>query len=710
MKIYLAKLSAIFLISSLICLIAYSLVRPWRTNVGNDVSGYVEAQRFLTPPGSGLGKLLIAPFFRHHSMDTVYAFEIKPVYMVAYNLWGVFHHMAGPDRESFFNFTLFTYGLLAAMIIFFVNRLGTFPMAILASLWLSLSSWALVYLYFAAYLEFSIVLFLLSLLLVLQRQKTACFFSGVLAALALLSNNAMIIYFPGVMMVIAASWLPNVRKSFAFSSVYCLGILSVFVFFEILNCTGIPAKIMGFPDLDSPHKMLLFYYQRAFFHNHFMLRGMPVIPKQYGLLFSILRYQSWTVLILCAILPVIFLVEVVRLGWRRSTAVPELRRVAFLWCPALTGLIAMDLYFGTQYGRAYYIGYVLLVIGGIIFWGYLQKNSKPLRKVGILLLVLYLCESVQGLAHQRDAFHGLNRIVKSYSQQQKKISVLDEDLHAGLMRHDLDRDIDEKIFKVQNIWELGSLVLKEGDLYVLTGPEIETILWNFSYDPFRPLQKGTFFVRKGIRVKVGNPVKIPYWGLYPPLMFEDEYDAWRLLSRHEYDGKSYREGTGAARLWPITLEKIPDDNEITELIRKIETPSDGNIKPDFVPELLIDGIERSANAWHSQQNPQYPVLIDVKFRSEIILEKVGFQAQYAAHNFSRAPKTIIIKAGNDFDHLQEVTRLTLEYPAAGFWVFRDLPKTGKKFACYRLEILDNHGSSDFVTLQELKFYGQVATT
>jgi len=145
------------------------------------------------------------------------------------------------------------------------------------------------------------------------------------------------------------------------------------------------------------------------------------------------------------------------------------------------------------------------------------------------------------------------------------------------------------------------------------------------------------------------------------------------------------------------------ENEVTALVQTITAPSLGN----FGAFLLLDGIEADVNAWHAPEKPRYPVAINAMFQKAVKLRRIGFQSQYGtAGNLPRAPKEVKIYGGSSFSSLEELCAFTLEFSAGGSWTFREIPKTTKRYPYYRIEILSNQGSQDYLTLQELKFYGE----
>ena len=704
------KLSAALITSMLLCLIAYPLVWPWRSDILNDVNIYIGAERSFKTSPEGLMDLIIAPFYRIHSEKTVLPSESKPVYMAALNLWCSFNRKIDPSQEKpwnpkeFFNFTLFTFGLLAIMLITIGWRFSSFKWGILVPIIVLLSPWSFLYLYYPAYVQLSIVFFLLTLLPLLSCRGISCFGSGILAAFTLLSNSAMLVYILGLGLFIAARSLPRIQESGRAVLSFLKGFAAVFIFFEIIKSIGIVDPLLRSSHLDSPVRILMDYYNRSVNMNHFKIRGMSYTPKHPFMLFSILRYQSWTMLVLCLVLPFLFLGRMIRLGWRQGMAAPEIRRVMGVWLPAFTGIFLMDFCPGVvQHGRAYYVGYSLLVLGGVLFWEDLQKKYKPLRWAGAFLLLIYFLETANGLAEEHQAFHGLNDGLQREMQGNPSFAIFKSDPHDEPMRHIVEKNVADKIISVNTIGELDPRVKNLDQLKLLVGPEIETILYNGWGERFQPVGTGTFYATKGLRVKTGLPKRIPYYGLYPPLIFEDEFDAWRFLSKKEFNQDDYRSGQGAITLWPVTTEIISHDNDITELVEKIAASES---EANFGPQLLLDGGAWDVHAWHSRHNPQYPLWIDTIFRQEVILEALGFQAQFGnGDNLRRAPHEIKLFAGNDSKDMGEVASLKLQFPANGFWCFAKLPKTGKGYRFYRILILCNHGNKDYVTLQELKFYG-----
>ena len=150
--------------------------------------------------------------------------------------------------------------------------------------------------------------------------------------------------------------------------------------------------------------------------------------------------------------------------------------------------------------------------------------------------------------------------------------------------------------------------------------------------------------------------------------------------------------------------KVVENKDITSVLQNLTAPSLGI----YGVSLLTDGIEADVNAWHAPQKPQYPVAIDVTFKKNVLIRQIGIQSQYGGPgNLARAPKMVKVYGGADASHLEELGVLTFEFQAAGVWTLRDiLAKAKNKYLYYRLEILSNQGSPDFLTIQELKFYGE----
>src|SRR5262245_14765379 len=66
----------------------------------------------------------------------------------------------------------------------------------------------------------------------------------------------------------------------------------------------------------------------------------------------------------------------------------------------------------------------------------------------------------------------------------------------------------------------------------------------------------------------------------------------------------------------------------------------------FDPKLVLDGVPKSENAWHSRSSPKYPQWIEVRFPQEVELRKIGLQAQYGGGNLARAPRRVELWASN----------------------------------------------------------------
>jgi len=693
----------------LLCAAAARLVLPWRTDTLNDVPIYYGSTRAAETPAQ-LVSVITAPFFRAHSAQGISAAESKPVYMAALNVWCSFFRWfhAGPfttesQRNEFFCFTLFTFGALALVLILILWRQGDFYAGILASVVVLLSTWSFVYLYYPAYTQLSLVFFLFALMRVTAGGRAALFQSGFFSALAMLANNSLIVYVLGLALLAGARALPQAKEVLRALLSFLMGIAAVFIFFELVNSTGLADVLTNSAHLDSPLRTFINYYKRSVGGNHFMVRGLAEVPKEPWMLLTMIRYQSWTMLTMFVLLPVAFGVCLLRKGWRQNFGKFELQRVAAFWLPAFTGVLLMDAVPGlVQLGRAYFVGYVLFILGGILFWKYFQRWFKPLRWAGVFLLIVYSGETASGLAAENQAFHGLIRAVKPDSGH--SFVLLTEDPHYDPARHLLGEEVSSKLLTIPSLGELPALLEKKGPLQLLVGPEIETILWNGWAGNYRPVGSGILAVSQGLRVHAGNPRKIPYYGLYPPLIFEDEFDTWRFLQQKAFGADDYKKGLGVFTQWSLVLERVSDDEDVTALAESITASS---VSGDFGPRLLTDEGPQDIHAWHSRLKPDYPVSLEVVFRQKVLLERVAFQAQLGSlGNLQRSPKRVKVFGGLQPKEMKELASFELDFPAAGFWCFKDMPKETEPYRFYRLVLMSNHGNPEYMSLQELKFYGQ----
>ena len=68
--------------------------------------------------------------------------------------------------------------------------------------------------------------------------------------------------------------------------------------------------------------------------------------------------------------------------------------------------------------------------------------------------------------------------------------------------------------------ELGDLVKNKNLSGLILGPEIETIYVNAKVPPGRPIDGRTYYFDDSLSVQVQKVVKMPFYGLYPLLVFE----------------------------------------------------------------------------------------------------------------------------------------------------------------------------------------------
>ena len=115
------------------------------------------------------------------------------------------------------------------------------------------------------------------------------------------------------------------------------------------------------------------------------------------------------------------------------------------------------------------------------------------------------------------------------------------------------------------------------------------------------------------------------------------------------------------RLEPVVVTK---DLKITHEVQRITAPA----LSSYGADLLIDGGSRDVHAWHSPAGVEYPISIDVRFKRAVLLNQIGFQAQYGPPgNFPRAPEMVRIYGGAHAKHLKPLAEFALQFRRVGAW-------------------------------------------
>jgi len=696
----------------------YFTVAPWKIEYANDVGKYYVARMALSQENN-LADLIIAPFYRTLSDSSVEAPQTKPVYMAALNvgyaIYDVFYP-GQPNRKPFFTFTMFTFWLLFLTVCLVGWRFGHPFLGILAAVISLIGPWSFVYLYYPAYTQFSMVFYLLSFLCITGNRSTGDWkilaAGGVFASLALLSNSSMIVYVFGLGVFILINALPDWKTALKRGLIFVAGAASVFLFFQILKYVHHNPHM-----LESPFELLYKYYGRSAGANHFLIReGFVKAPKVFGMFFIILRRESPILLALLFALMGYCGYTLSRLGWKKAMMVPDIRAAITAWLPAGIAVLAIDFAATIQVGRSYIIAYPLIVMGAVFLgraWlAEIAWISRPIARVAAAVLVAAFCvERAHGLYQERLAFHGFDTVMSQFFGSGKTLAMLRSDMHEHVVLL-FEEEIQKNIIWIDDMRELGDLVKNKNLSGLILGPEIETIMVNAKVPPRRPIDGRTYYFDESLGLQVQKVVKLPFYGLYPLLVFEDEFDAWRMISG-EFGEREWLDGRGVIRLYPLKAVSDPVGSNVTfanDLTSAVSSFSASNSQPGFGPEkLVVEGIT-DRDAWHGQLQARddFPQWIEVEFTKPVVLEALALQSQHGdKENLKRAPQSVEVVGEIGKGGTVRLGKLNFEFTENGQWKVERLPQTKEAYNRYRLILWSNQGSSDYVTVQGLRFGGPI---
>jgi len=374
----------------------------------------------------------------------------------------------------------------------------------------------------------------------LFRQIRYIFLAGIFSALSVLANATIAFYILGLGFLILVRPLPYWRQALRPALAFFFGFFSIFLFFEGIKWMGIPQEMLGTQFVDSPWKVLAYYGLRVHRFHHFVWLGGHVgVPKYPGMLFFILKHVSWILLGLSITLPLVLFGWTSKIGWHQTIKEPMLKACLILWLPLFVAVLLLDIYPGVQVGRSYHVAFPLLILGILILWQRIARIHKRWALLGFVLFIGFILETGVSLAKQRQAFHGVRTEVSKILKPNEPIAMLTTDYHYEDILYVLGEDLAKRVVPLKNMQDLIPLGQKHRDILFLAGPEIETVLFLGKKTPFRPIEK--------------EGQKIPFYGLYPLLILEDEGDQWRYINK-EFDKNAYRNGPGAVTLWPLFYE------------------------------------------------------------------------------------------------------------------------------------------------------------
>lgn len=724
--------------------ISFACIHPWNIDKSNDVDAYYYdavhpfTQTQFSPIESLLGPFFGPPIGRHLNPA-----DPKPVFLSNLNIFIsllkiVKPNIAWPGRTAYISFVFFSLFLLLIAAGLLSKAVGSSRSGPLATCWVMLSPWAFIYLYYPAYLQLSLAFFLMSLLCLLYSPSVKNNFapaeddkalsslrstlrmsivSGLFASLALLSNPGLLYYCLSIYaMLLLRPFL--YKKTSRSQDIFCftLGFVLPFILIEFARLSGLAEWLLKRPVDSSSLTILLGYYQHSLKNNHFILRDMNTFPRIPFFFFRILKHQSLaetlTAVVLLLSLFSYFMVSLFKnlekisdLRCRASSFFIKLGKPSLLLVPCLLPLILMDLLPTVQLGRLYFPSYLLLIL--ISFYLLPKLLPRKLFFLPILLMITLFPARALSLRAQHIAFHGFNQAITALPSARPNLAFLNFDPHREILLHLLDRSDYGVSLPILAPSQLDKASEHMENLYFVQGPQTETIIQNKPFPRGFPIWKpGLAAVHAKKQLLLGEPQRVPFYGLYPLLIFEDEFDSYRYFSEKAFSADSFKESLGEVLIWPLVTGNLDLGQELTPLVDNISV---SNADPGFGALKLFDDSLLEDDAWQITLKEPAEVWINIQFKQPVRLSHIAMQAPFGfSGNMDWTPHKILLMAGDHPALVTHMVALEPQFSGPGMWSLMPLQEE-LPFSAYRIRILESGANSKRVRIQELKLFGKVVT-
>lgn len=549
--------AAILLLSLVITAVPYWLIIHWEPALSYDTGNYYyTAQDIVRKKDLQWDEFLLAPFYREPSSERVQAHESKPFFVIALRLWGwlvrLFKPQAAmPAATEYLLFMASCCWLVFIMVWRLGKSVGQELYGVVAGVITLISPWHLVLLYYPAYTQLSIAMLLGAIILLAARTPHATLLAGVLATAALLTNNATVVYLIGISLLVIYISAPDWRRGFLLAGIFIVTVSGIFTLLKLLSFAPLVQNLFRTPQIDSPIETLTRYYYRSVFENHFSKLD---IPKYVGVMLLFLTYNSKVMTTLFVATPFIFVWQLAKQGVSALIHQTRLRQIALVALPAVVGMLAIDLRPGVQLGRTYFIGYPLLVLAALILFSEALKNIRYRQAVIAIFAVAYVAENIYALYDQRQAFHEAGIFITAISKTGQRIAIFEQDKHLIPIVTNAEMEcqcVSSNQFLILKSSADKSQLQNLDQVYLVTGPETETIYPAENMQTIPIPQLLNSLQQAGVQTELKQI--LPYWTLYPLLVFEDETQMWRLITR-EFGPNDYREGSGAVKVWLLKTQ------------------------------------------------------------------------------------------------------------------------------------------------------------
>ncbi len=539
-------LAALLLCSALTGVGHTLLLGDWNPFLSHDTHYYYgPALTILNQPGWGYRTLLVKPFFRPARDEWPMADEAKPVFVCALRLWHLgWKRWVQPDvvlpasrpYAAFVIatcvFAFFSLGLLGW-------KLGHPWVGILTGFAVLWGPWGLTACYFTTYTAFSLALFCAAVVLLLCRSAWASLAAGILVALSLLSNQSLLACLPALPIIVLfrqgkeGRWTAG--KALA---AFVFGTILPFASGEILGRTAWVQVLVGGPSIQKPLGILRLYLARSQVDH---VEFLPAFRHSFFPLLSYLNSRVLTaagvgVLLVFAGFILLWIQQGRIAGLLKKVAEPAMRDSLLVLLPGLTALAVIDGRTGFKFSRSYFLALPFLIMG-LSLLGFCLARNLPHRFVQIGIACLVLLGGAEGFLRVRDfyqAFQGVPNALHSLADQPGRVVALRQDVYTPFLA---------------NMTTLDSIdtgkPVPEGVSFLVTGPALPSAL-EFTTGQ---MDFADYVKRNSLRVTLAG--EVPFFALYPFLVYEDPSATFGLEVQHLFDRHAYREGPGTVKIWRL---------------------------------------------------------------------------------------------------------------------------------------------------------------
>jgi hypothetical protein len=354
-----------------------------------------------------------------------------------------------------------------------------------------------------------------------------------------LSNQSLLACIPALPLLVLFRKAKEGRRKTAWAlAAFVLGMILPFAIGEIVGATGWAKALVGGAPIQTPFAILQLYLARSRTER---LQYLPAHRHSFFLLLSYLNSRVLTAFGAGIIL--IFSGSILRwtlqgrvAGLLKKLVDPELQTSFLILMPGLAALLVIDGRAGFKFSRSYFLAVPFLVMGLFHLGSYLTR-SFPGRLIRIGTACLALLGCVEGYFQLRDfyqAFQAAPNALRSLVNQPDGALAVQQDIHAQFLANMGIPLID------------SSQPIPDRVSYIVTGPDLPSALVDHGTEQ---MDVADYFQRHSLQVIITQ--EIPFFALYPFLVYEDPAATYALEVQHRFDRHAYRNAPGAVKIWRL---------------------------------------------------------------------------------------------------------------------------------------------------------------